>query len=292
MVANHAYEGRASTSYGALNLGADTKDDAQPKPYASNGAKLLLLAVICAVGTAAFFSGAQQGSSAKVASVVNKFKGDDLVKTGRDGWCSKPCEQPYEFIDPISKVMKKVAYGYCTAAPACLALPEGCMGIDYRLARVVEAGGDEKIACAGVEGAYDCGESWPCQNGGFCIDGYKGKTCICPFGWEGAECETDIDECAALSDGTLTKVCADNATCMNEDGMYTCTCEPGFMGDGYARDQVKIHYYSVLDTDYSYGWLHRTENDPEGKPWGDSNEDGLVDVFGCTDINDCSVNER
>ena len=36
-----------------------------------------------------------------------------------------------------------------------------------------------------------------------------------------------MDECAIDSDD-----CVDGATCMNTVGSFTCTCPPGFSGDG------------------------------------------------------------
>ena len=38
---------------------------------------------------------------------------------------------------------------------------------------------------------------------------------------------TDIDECTAS-----TGNCAEEATCMNTDGSYTCACHSGYTGDG------------------------------------------------------------
>ena len=43
-------------------------------------------------------------------------------------------------------------------------------------------------------------------------------------GWEGRNCETDIDECESTP-------CLNNATCNNYDGGYNCTCAAGFSGD-------------------------------------------------------------
>ena len=37
----------------------------------------------------------------------------------------------------------------------------------------------------------------------------------------------DIDECAADID-----TCDTNASCMNVGGSFTCTCNPGYSGDG------------------------------------------------------------
>ena len=38
---------------------------------------------------------------------------------------------------------------------------------------------------------------------------------------------TDIDECAATP-------CNTNAACANTDGSFTCTCNTGYSGDGFA----------------------------------------------------------
>ena len=46
-------------------------------------------------------------------------------------------------------------------------------------------------------------------------------------GFEGPSCNVDIDECArGLSD------CDSNAACGNTNGSFTCTCFPGYQGDG------------------------------------------------------------
>ena len=39
----------------------------------------------------------------------------------------------------------------------------------------------------------------------------------------------DIDECTLSIDD-----CVDGATCMNTAGSFTCTCPPGYSGDGRA----------------------------------------------------------
>ncbi|KAK7093001.1 hypothetical protein V1264_008666 [Littorina saxatilis] len=95
-------------------------------------------------------------------------------------------------------------------------------------------------------------------------------TCTCTSGWEGVDCDTDINECNSTShhncsgghetcrnnDGGFTCVCeagyeykangtcgdrdecldkSDNCPeeCANNDGGFTCTCRPGSYGDGY-----------------------------------------------------------
>ena len=69
-------------------------------------------------------------------------------------------------------------------------------------------------------------ESSPCQNGGTCTQGNNTYTCSCVGGYDGVNCEVDIDDCA-------------NVTCTGEhrkcvDGLmsHQCVCQDGYEG-GY-----------------------------------------------------------
>jgi Notch-like protein len=42
----------------------------------------------------------------------------------------------------------------------------------------------------------DCASN-PCQHGGTCTDGVGGYTCTCVPGYDGTNCENDIDDCAS-----------------------------------------------------------------------------------------------
>lgn len=63
----------------------------------------------------------------------------------------------------------------------------------------------------------------PCGNGATCRA--KGPTyeCLCAEGWNGTDCEIDIDECK------VPNTCQ-NGICVNKLGGYKCYCEPGFTG--------------------------------------------------------------
>ena len=41
----------------------------------------------------------------------------------------------------------------------------------------------------------------------------------------------DIDECDRVE-----HICVEHATCINNDGSYTCDCLEGFTGDGFSCD--------------------------------------------------------
>lgn len=66
-------------------------------------------------------------------------------------------------------------------------------------------------------------ETDPCQNGGTCLDGIGEFTCLCVNGFEGKQCEIDVDEC-------LSNPCKNGATCNQYVDSYTCTCRLGFSG--------------------------------------------------------------
>ncbi|XP_034607813.1 epidermal growth factor-like protein 7 isoform X2 [Trachemys scripta elegans] len=57
----------------------------------------------------------------------------------------------------------------------------------------------------------------PCQNGGSCS---APDRCICPPGWMGKSCQTDVDECTGPSHG-----CSQH--CVNTPGSYGCACRAG-----------------------------------------------------------------
>ena len=221
---------------------------------------------------------AQSDVVAVVDSSVNA--GDDSIKQAYDCYCDpkSPCVVPGSYVDHVTGKTVEVPYGKCTVNKAWKRGKkkqgfEGCMGIDYQMAALV--GTDHVASCESTSGGYDCAD-FPCQNQGFCLDGVEAYTCICPWGYDGVNCETDVNECA-------NDPCDPYAECENTVGAYLCTCKAGFFGDGYAYDQINAPHGSVLVGDYDHGWLER---DATGK--SDNNEDGLIDVFGCTDINDCS----
>ncbi|KAM7445023.1 hypothetical protein ABFA07_006410 [Porites harrisoni] len=78
-------------------------------------------------------------------------------------------------------------------------------------------------------GAKNACAKKPCRNKATCQTGFTGKgyRCLCPVGFEGEDCENGIDECAQNA-----QKCGPNAYCNNTKGGFSCTCYPGYYGDG------------------------------------------------------------
>ena len=51
--------------------------------------------------------------------------------------------------------------------------------------------------------------------------------CTCDPGWSDSNCDMDINECVRGTD-----ICHKYGDCHNTEGSYTCSCKPGFSGDG------------------------------------------------------------
>lgn len=60
----------------------------------------------------------------------------------------------------------------------------------------------------------DC-KSDPCLNGGSCRDEVGSYRCLCPSGWTGTNCESDIGTCQ-------NRPCQNDATCINLFQDYFC----------------------------------------------------------------------
>ncbi|XP_066275060.1 fibropellin-1-like [Branchiostoma lanceolatum] len=71
-----------------------------------------------------------------------------------------------------------------------------------------------------------CGGS-PCVHG-TCTDDNGNYTCTCENGWEGTDCDQDIDDCASSP-------CV-HGTCKDGFMNYTCSCENGWEGTNCDQD--------------------------------------------------------
>lgn len=73
--------------------------------------------------------------------------------------------------------------------------------------------------------------NFPC-NQGRCINGEGSYSCDCPSGWSGARCEIDVNECETDS------LCNSVGTnyCLNTQGSYNCNCKSGYTGQNCDED--------------------------------------------------------
>ncbi|VDI20004.1 Hypothetical predicted protein, partial [Mytilus galloprovincialis] len=68
----------------------------------------------------------------------------------------------------------------------------------------------------------------PCHNNGTCNDRANSYTCSCKAGYNGVNCETNIDECASNP--------CQNGTCTDKVNGYSCSCYSGFTGTHCSKD--------------------------------------------------------
>ena len=62
-----------------------------------------------------------------------------------------------------------------------------------------------------------------CPIGHICKDKINDYECVCPEGWEGDNCERNIDYCA-------TNPCLNDGNCTSNTKTYSCICLNGFTG--------------------------------------------------------------
>ncbi|XP_030071921.1 uncharacterized protein LOC115478588 isoform X2 [Microcaecilia unicolor] len=68
----------------------------------------------------------------------------------------------------------------------------------------------------------ECSRSNPCSRHGSCVNTPGSYICNCSAGWQGPTCSQDINECQ-------WKPCV-NGSCTNTPGSYSCICSPGWTG--------------------------------------------------------------
>lgn len=74
----------------------------------------------------------------------------------------------------------------------------------------------------------DCASS-PCQNGATCIDGVDNYECICVAGYVGADCQTDFQECAS-------NPCQNGGVCDDGVDRHDCRCKVGYSGSNCEQE--------------------------------------------------------
>ncbi|KAI5614129.1 crumbs family member 2b isoform X1, partial [Silurus asotus] len=81
--------------------------------------------------------------------------------------------------------------------------------------------GSKKEPQIGCSGAPLC-LGYPCLNNGSCKDLFNHYSCDCAPGWQGENCQDDVDEC-------ISGPCI-NGACRNLPGEYQCQCAQGYRG--------------------------------------------------------------
>ncbi|KAH9524422.1 hypothetical protein Btru_054506 [Bulinus truncatus] len=89
----------------------------------------------------------------------------------------------------------------------------------------------DKISCIECETSFygfNCNKSCQCSGRGSC-DSVRG--CVCDKGWEGTDCNTDIDECKEKLDN-----CTTGEICGNTMGGFSCNCPVGYFRKTTCQD--------------------------------------------------------
>ncbi|CAH1269965.1 NOTCH2 [Branchiostoma lanceolatum] len=93
----------------------------------------------------------------------------------------------------------------------------------------VDCPGTQETFFLGASSPNDCFvndncHSDPCRNGATCEDLVGGYLCHCAPGYNGTDCEQDLDDCAS-------NPCNNNGTCQDLVNGFNCTCVSGYTGD-------------------------------------------------------------
>lgn len=70
---------------------------------------------------------------------------------------------------------------------------------------------------------FDECASRPCRNGGTCHDELNRYRCTCTYGFNGSNCENDINWCSS-------NPCQNGGNCIDGVESYSCSCYEGFHG--------------------------------------------------------------